>query len=286
VSKTITSPVMRYHGAKFRLADWVISFFPEHECYVEPFGGAAGVLMQKERSYAEVYNDLDNEIVNVFEVLRNKELSQRLEELCFLTPYHRDEFIKSYEPNDDPVEQARRTLFRASAGFGSGGSSGHNTGFRTDSKRAYSLSSHVWAKYPANIKRFGERLQGVIIENRPAIDVIINNDSPGTLFFIDPPYVMDTRQVKKGGVYKHEMTDEQHIQLLETLLNVEGYVVLTGYENPIYTEMLSSWDCHKKKARISAGRGTGIRVEQAWLNPKCAEKLSQPQLFQSYSEVN
>ena len=279
----ITAPIMRYHGAKFRLAPWIISFFPKHDCYVEPFGGAAGVLMQKERSYAEVYNDMDGEIVNVFQVLRDNIMSERLIELCVMTPFSRDEFELSYEPSSDPVEQARRTLLRAEAGFGSGGSTGHNTGFRSDSKRAYSLAAHIWAKYPERIRAFCERLSGVIIENRPAVDIITANDSESTLFFIDPPYVLDTRILSRGKVYRHEMTDDDHAHLLETLLQVKGHVVLSGYTHPIYDEALKDWQRHSKKSRISSGRGTGIRHEHVWLNQACANNLQQPRLFATES---
>jgi len=268
----LKSPVMRYHGGKFRLAPWIISFFPEHQCYVEPFGGASGVLMQKEPSYSEVYNDLDGEIVNVFRVLRDPVLSKHLIELCVMTPFSRDEFKDSYESSNDPVDQARKTLFRAEAGFGSGGSTGHNTGFRSDSKRAYSLASHIWAKYPQRIESFAKRLSGVIIENRPAEKVIANNDSHDTLFYIDPPYVLATRKLSRGSVYRHEMTDQEHAELLDILLHVKGYVVLSGYEHPIYTELLKDWEVHSKLARISSGRGTGLRKECLWINPACANQ--------------
>lgn len=237
------------------------------------------MLMQKSRSYAEVYNDLDGEIVNVFRVLRDQSMSQRLIDLCVITPFSREEFEQSYEPSDDMVEQARRTLFRAEAGFGSGGSTGHNTGFRADSKREYSLAAHIWSKYPDRIKAFGERLAGVIIENRPAADVIQNHDGADTLFFIDPPYVLDTRVLSRGAVYRHEMSDADHINLLNTLLQVEGYVVLSGYANNIYGDILSGWICHSKSARISSGRGTGIREECIWVNPACNVRQKQTRLF-------
>src|SRR3546814_17290747 len=105
---TVKSPVIRYHGGKFRLAPWVIQHFPPHRCYVEPFGGAAGVLIQKPRAYAEVYNDMDGDIVNLFRVLRSQGASAMLTEALALTPYARDEFDAAYEPTDDPVERARR----------------------------------------------------------------------------------------------------------------------------------------------------------------------------------
>ena len=122
---TIKHPAMRYHGGKWRLAKWVISHMPEHRKYVEPFGGAAGVLLQKEPAYCEVYNDLDSEVVNFFRVLRDPVLSQRLIDACVLTPYARAEFELAYEPANDPVELARRLVVRASMGFGSAGATHH-----------------------------------------------------------------------------------------------------------------------------------------------------------------
>ncbi|GAB3380892.1 DNA adenine methylase [Spongiibacter taiwanensis] len=195
----VKSPVMRYHGGKFRLAPWVMSFFPKHHTYVEPFAGAAGVLLQKPRSISEVYNDLDGEVVNVFRVLQQPDTAAALERLLALTPYARDEFNLSYEPSECPVEQARRTLIRAHQGFGSAGATKHKTGFRIDSARAYGTSAHIWAKYPRCISQFVERLQAVVIENKPALDVIDNHDRPDTLFFVDPPYVHSTRKMRAGG---------------------------------------------------------------------------------------
>jgi len=236
--------------------------------------------MQKERSYAEVYNDLDGEIVNVFKVLRDPVLSAQLIESCSLTPFSRDEFSESYVNCDDPVEQARRTLFRAEAGFGSGGAVGMSTGFRSDSKRDYGLAAHIWSRYPEKIATFGERLRGVIIENRPAVDVIKLNDGPDTLHFVDPPYVHDTRVMRSNsGVYRHEMTDDQHIELLETLNAVEGAVVLSGYPSELYEGMLKNWDRYSKSARISSGRGTGLREEVVWVNARCADEKPQREMF-------
>jgi len=108
----VKRPAIRYHGAKFRIAPWVLQHFPPHTCYVEPFGGAAGVLLQKPRAYAEVYNDLDGDVVNFFRVLRDPEQRRELIEACALTPYARDEFDLAWKPTDSPVEQARRLAVR------------------------------------------------------------------------------------------------------------------------------------------------------------------------------
>lgn len=131
----IKHPAIRYHGGKFRMATWIISHFPVHRCYVEPFGGAASVLLKKEPSEAEVYNDLDGDVVNLFRVLRDPATSQALITACALTPYSREEFTHAYEHSEDPVERARRLVVRATMGFGSAGATKGNTGFRLDTRR-------------------------------------------------------------------------------------------------------------------------------------------------------
>jgi len=276
---TILHPVMRYHGAKFRLAPWVMSFFPEHYTYVEPFGGAAGVLLQKSRSLSEVYNDLDGDIVNVFRVLQDRALADELINKLLVTPYARAEFNISYEPTEDIVEQARRTLIRAHQGFGSAGATKQRTGFRIDSARKYGTAAHLWAKYPAQIAAFVDRLQAVVIENKAAGEIIDNHDREDTLFFVDPPYVQSTRVTRSGGYYNHEMSDDDHIKLIDQLLQVSGFVVLSGYDSEMYNDMLAGWDKRSTTARISAGRGAGIRTENIWLNPACSALQQQSQMF-------
>lgn len=221
----VDAPALRYHGAKFRLAPWVMQFFPEHRAYVEPFGGAAGVLLQKQRAYAEVYNDLDDDIANFFRVLRDPGQSAHLIELLQLTPYARAEFDLSYRDCDDPVERARRTAIRASMGFGSAGATKGVTGFRIDTARPYGTAQHLWTRYPGQLAAVIERLQGVLIENRPAIEVMRQHDATDTLHFVDPPYVFETRSLRNvaQGCYRHEMTNDQHIELLATLKSHAGH---------------------------------------------------------------
>src|SRR6185312_12073388 len=154
---TVVCPALRYHGAKFRLSGWIQQFFPPHKRYVEPFGGAAGVLLQKPRAYAEIYNDLDGDVVNFFRVLRNPLARSRLIEQCTLTPYARAEFDEAWEPTTEPVERARRIAIRAQMGFGSAGASKGITGFRIDTRRAYGTAQQLWAEYPAAIAAAGER---------------------------------------------------------------------------------------------------------------------------------
>lgn len=231
-----TRPLLRWHGGKWLLAPWIISHFPEHRVYVEPFGGAASVLIRKERSYAEVYNDLDSDVVNLFRVLRNNSQARDLMFALSHTPFARAEFDEAYLPTDDPVEQARRLIIRSFMGFGS---DGHNaarpTGFRANSNRSGTTPAQDWTNYVGPLSVIVDRLEGVVIENRPAIDVMRQQDTPVTLHYVDPPYVWATRSTAHNSskkAYRHELTDQDHEQLLEFLQTLAGTVVLSGYACP------------------------------------------------------
>lgn len=269
--QTIKHPAIRYHGGKFRLAPWIIEQMPEHVCYVEPFGGAAGVLLQKPRSYSEVYNDLDGNVVNLFRVLRDPELNQRLQDACCLTPYSRDEFCHAQEPATDPIERARRMVVLACMGFGTAAAAGGQSGFRSDSKRKYATAAHLWERYPANLAAVCQRLQGVIIENKDALAVMRAHDAETTLHYIDPPYLPETR-VQRNRYYAHEMTPTGHEQLLAVADTLQEMVMISGYDSELYSDMLASWKKVTRTSRISAGRGTSVRTECLWLNPAAQQK--------------
>lgn len=257
-------PVLRYHGGKWILGRWIISHFPDHKVYVEPFGGAASVLLQKERTYAEIYNDLDGEIVNLFRVLREK--GEKLVRALELTPFSRSDFSQSYTPTMDALEQARRTVVRSFMGFGS---NSHNklTGFRSNSNRSGTTPAHDWRNYPDNLGAIIERLRGVCIENRDASKVMTAHDEAHTLHYVDPPYVAATRD--KGGDYRHEMTDEDHRALAETLHGLRGMVCLSGYPCALYDGLYGDWRRVERKAHADGARD---RTEVLWMNYEENEK--------------
>jgi DNA adenine methylase len=265
-------PALRYHGGKFRLAPWILKHFPPHRCYVEPFGGAAGVLLLKPRSPAEVYNDLDGDVVNFFRVVRDPLTRKALRHACVFTPYARAEFDQAWEQTDDPVERARRTAVRASMGFGSAGATKGVTGFRIDTRRAYATAQDDWADYPSNLAAIGRRFERVLIECRPAVEVLLQHDAVDTLHYVDPPYVHSTRGMR-GRAYRHEMSDCEHRELLDVLGRLRGMVLLSGYDSSLYADALPGWRRHSTRARISAGRGTAIREEVLWMNPACHLRL-------------
>lgn len=264
---TVRRPIVRYHGGKWKLAPWIINHFPGHRVYVEPFGGGASVLLQKPRSYAEVYNDLDGEIVNLFRVARDN--GEALMRALELTPFSRADFIESYEPASDPIEQARRTATRSYMGFGSGAASGNQTGFRSNCNRSGTTPARDWRNFPHSLGAIIDRLRGVVIENRDASEIMANHDGEKTLHYVDPPYVHDTRSsgnpyCKKG--YKFEMSDAEHRNLAMFLKTLKGCVIVSGYACHLYdNELFSDWHRVEKNAHADGARD---RIEVLWMNQK------------------
>ena len=273
----VKRPIVRYHGGKWRLAPWIIGHFPPHRVYVEPFGGGGSVLMRKPRSYAEVYNDTFSDVVNVFKVLRDDESAKRLAMLIYLTPYSRSEFEKSTAALDDPIERAASSIFRAAAGFGSASiNKNYSTGFRASSTRSGTTPAMDWENYPDCIASFTDRLRGVFIESRCAIDVMAAHDSEQTLHYVDPPYLHKTRSRENASnQYQDEMSDWEHVCLLIHLMRLKGNVILSGYDNDIYNHILKGWT---RIDRNTLADSAAARVESIWINPAAA-KHGQQSLF-------
>lgn len=259
-------PLIRYHGGKWMLAPWIIEHFGPHHTYVEPFGGGGSVLLRKPRCYAEVYNDLDDEVVNLFTVARDRgeELRRALE----LTPFSRVEFNLSYKRATNPLERARRMVVRSCQGFGSAAACGEKTGFRSTSSRSGTTPAMDWMNYPAALESVVRRLQGVVIENRDALACMAHHDKVSTLHYVDPPYTHSTRSTKvrhtrTGKSYKHEMSDQQHEELAEFLQTLVGAVVISGYASPLYERLYRDW---RRVDRLAMADGARPRIESLWLN--------------------
>lgn len=274
-------PVLRWHGGKWRMAPWIISHFPQHRVYVEPFGGAASVLLRKPRSYGEVYNDLDDEVVALFRVLQDPGGASDLISRLRVTPFARAEFRDAYLPCSDPVERARRLIIRSFMGFGSNAhaSSAHghrSTGFRSNSNRSGTTPAQDWANYPDALAFIIERFRAVVIEHRDAFELIPQHDGADTLFYLDPPYVHDTRAPSgkvdlKWRMYRHELNDDAHARLLGAARSINGMVVLSGYAHPLYDDALHDW---RREELHTYADGARERTEVLWINPAAAERLA------------
>ena len=279
-------PAIRYHGSKFRQSKHIAQFIPEprlfgvryFDLYCEPFGGGANPLLQLPRFPLEIYNDLNGDVVNFFSVLRSRE--DELIRAINLTPYAKGEWELSFESCNNPLERARRFYVRCYLSIAGGTvREGTNPGFR----RQVNLTTKpdgTQAMTPAAISfmntkhlhQVANRMRGVQIESDDAISIIERYDSRFSFFYIDPPYVFDTRSKWANSAYAHEMTNEDHRELAKVLINVEGMVLLSGYRTPIYDELYSGWVRVDRDFRVN---NSDKRTESLWLSPRLVDVLAQ-----------
>ena len=267
------APALLYHGSKFRLASWVRQFFPPHRLYVEPYAGSMAVLLTKDPAQTEVANDLDQEVVNFFRILRTR--SDELINQIMLTPYSRAEFDASYAPADDDLERARRLYVRSWMGYGV--KLGRwKTGFQTaisptapNISRRWTRVDHLWI--------LAERLRSTIIECEPALRVIRRYDAPDALFYVDPPYVASTRSKWFAAGYNHEMTEQDHIELAGLLHRIKGMAIIAGYPSALYNQLYDGWRMVSTSARNVKSQ---IVTECMWLSPAVTRAFDVPAMFQ------
>jgi DNA adenine methylase len=265
--KAVARSVLRYFGGKWALAPWIVDNMPAHRVYVEPFGGAASVLLRKPRSKIEVYNDLDDEIVGVFHVLQDPVSCQCLIRLLKRTPYARREFEQAFTAATDPVIRAQRAIVRAYMAF-------HHSALFNPKKMTFAdarhrhgggSKMHEWSTYPRHLAQVCRRFQDVLIEHRDALEVIKVQDTGDALFFVDPPYLPSTRA--KGTTYRHELSEAEHIGLLTLLRSLKGRVMVCGYPSELYDDMLQGWQRLTRK-HYAASQGMRVRMEVLWISPE------------------
>lgn len=236
--------VMKYPGSKWSIAKWIISLFPEHHSYLEPFFGSGAVLFNKPRSNIETVNDLDGNVVNLFEWIRKD--PERLAHEIYYTPYARQVYEDAFAAvPEDSLEKAVNFYIRLNMGHGFR-TNGEKVGWKNDVQgREKAYAAQDWLHLPEKILQAAERLRGVQIENRPAIELIRRFNYKNVLVYCDPPYMLGTRH---GKQYRYEMDDSMHEELLETLLLHEGPVLINGYETELYSDMLSGWHRYEATA--------------------------------------
>lgn len=267
----IKRPPLRYRGGKWRDARWIIEQFPEHVCYVEPFFGGGSVLFQKDQSDFEVINDLDDDVVTFFRVLRDR--PDDLQRALAFTPYARSEFKAALNREiDDEVEQARRLFIRCWQGRGS---ANEDSGWR------FQIQWHGWrmnvAKYFRDQGHLGlvaARLSEVQIEHGDYIQILERFDSPTTLFYLDPPYVLETRN-NSPRLYKKEWLDHDHAQLADAIHTLKGMVILSGYPSAMYDRFYGDW---KTELRIGNAEAQKQKIECLWISPNAVAGHQQQEL--------
>lgn len=262
----IERPLLRYFGAKWRLADWIISQFPSHTQYVEPFAGSAAVLFKKHPSKQEVINDVNSDLFSLYSILRDKSKTKELKRLLEWTLYSRDEndFIKTHqhERTGDELEDARRYIARVYMNIG--GHTSQMTGFRVDNKVngsvGYKTTQNQYLDVVRLLFKYHSRLQSVIVENLDYQRIIEKYDTPETLFYVDPPYPKESRS---GGNYKHEFTTEDHRNLVDVLHKTEGKWILSGYHCELYDELYAGL---RTETKTTIDMCLQQKTEVLWMN--------------------
>lgn len=251
--------IAKYPGSKWSLADWIINFFPKHHSYLEPFFGSGAVLFNKPRSNIETVNDLDNNVVNLFECIREDPV--KLASMIYMTPYAREVYERAYkEIPADKFDAALNFYIRLNMGHGFR-TNGEKVGWKNDvqgRERAY--ASQGWCNLPEKIMQAAERLRGVQIENRPAIELIKKFNYENVLIYCDPPYMLETRH---GKQYRCEMDAGDHEELLALLLKHKGPVVISGYDTELYDNMLAGWNRYETTAYSQV---CSKKMEVLWIN--------------------
>lgn len=259
----ITNPPLKYNGSKWLLAKWIISHFPDHTTYLEPFGGGASVLLQKPKSKYEFYNDIDEEVFNFFKVLR--ENSREFIRAIKYTPYHELEHEQSYDKSESEIENARK--FYVKCWHSRGNNYNKNNSFRVVVNNT--TGSHIPASAMNRIKNLIEvskRLKEVHFLKSDYGDLLKRFDKSGILMYLDPPYFAD-----RSNAYNYELIDsESHKILLERIVLLKhAKVILSGYASTMYNDYLQEWTVESKTAFADS---KGERTEMLWISPNIEYK--------------
>lgn len=271
----LKSPI-QWLGGKQPMVNKLLPLFPEHKTYVEVFGGGGALMFAKQPSPVDVYNDLDSDLVNFFRVMRDPNLFPDFYNRAWLSPYSREEygFCKTQLNEDpDPVERARRFFVLARYSFGGMiGSFGLSV---TATSKGIAQPASAYRNVLCILPLISERLATIEVECRDFRKILDIYDTPNTFFYLDPPYLPSTR---KAGKYKCELTDQDHMELVELLKSLKGKAMISGYPNELYDKMgwnRKEWDiCCRAAGRTRASGLQGVgnvkktqqRRECVWLN--------------------
>jgi len=250
--------ILKYPGAKNRLAKWLLSFVPEHNVYLELFLGSGAVFFNKVPAKIETINEIDGEVFNLFKTIRD--FPDELAKLVEMTPYSREEYGQAFDirPDTDSIEQARKFLVRCWLGMGS--SNVYKNGFRSSQQSSSPRTTKHWREIPDRILQAADRLKMAQIEKLDALELMRRYDTKDVFIYLDPPYMPGTR---KPYLYRHEMTIKNHEELLRECVNHPGRILISGYDNELYNKILNGWNKAKKETQAEQGLK---RTETVWYN--------------------
>lgn len=284
----LTQP-LKWHvdGGKSYLAPWIISHMPPRARnlnapaaddpgwvhYVEPYVGGGSVFLQMEPGVSVVLNDLNPWLANFWSVLASEELFERFRRRMEATPFSEPLFdtcmcsVEAGRRTGDPVDDAE-TFFIVARMSRQGLCKDFATMTRNRTRRGMNEQASSWLGSIEGLPEVHRHLMGGVVMNKPALDVIRQQDGPRTLFYLDPPYLHETRVTTSD--YAHEMTPEQHQEMLDLLATVEGRFLLSGYPSEMYRAHAErhGWRCVTREIDNKAS-GAAVKpkkTECLWMN--------------------
>jgi DNA adenine methylase len=273
----LTHP-LKWHGGKSNLAGRIVALMPPHLHYVEPFFGGGAVLFARDpddqrlwlpphKGVSELVNDINGRLINFWRVLKDSELFARFMRIVDCIPMSRVEWQSAHDHTDgeDPVLDAV-ALFVDCRQSRAGCMTSFTATTRNRTRRQMNGNVSEWLGAVDGLPPVRDRLRRVLIENKPAIDVIMAEDTLGTHFYCDPPYLHETRV--STDAYAFEMTKQNHRELLDTLRQCKGTVMLSGYPSELYDSVLHDWTRHEFDLPNNAAGGKTKRrmIEVLWCN--------------------
>ena len=271
ITNQVSAPI-KWHGGKYYLADRIVKMMPKHVHYVEPFFGGGAVFFKKPISlisdHSEVINDIYGELVNFWQVLQSKKLFPEFERRIILTPFAKPVWETArINQSDDLVERACAFFIRyrqSRQGLGRD----FATMSRARTRRGMNEQVSSWLSAIDGLADAHSRLSRVAIFCESATQLIEREDDNNSLFYCDPPYVLETRIVKNA--YSHEMSELQHQELLDTLAAVRGKFIISGYRNKLYDAAAkkNSWNRTEIKIdnKASSQKIKPVKTECLWYN--------------------
>ncbi|MFC2041930.1 DNA adenine methylase [Chloroflexota bacterium] len=265
-------PPFGYYGSKHRLAFQIIKLLPPHNAWVEAFCGSAAITLAKPPAPIEIINDMDDQIINLFQQLRENQ--QELCQMIALTPYASAEHARAREHDETAtsLEKARQFLV-ATMMTVNGANGGKSSGFsfsQSYSRGGNEARVNRWYHLPERLERVAERLRTIRIEKRDARELVdMFKNKPATLVYLDPPYNINRKQR-----YNYDVDDESfHINLLNKCIESKSMIMISGYDNELYNSLLTEKLGWTKLEIYTSTRDTSgkdyPRTEVIWRNQSC-----------------
>jgi len=274
---------LKWHGGKSYLADWIIDLMPRHLHYVEPFGGGLAVLLAKnpfdprhqwggqsfEKGSSEVVNDLNRELMNFWKVMQSEKSFKPFQRIVEATPFSQSQWKEAgvrMVPRKELDVQAAVAFFVRCRQSRAGGFKAFAPLTRNRTRRCMNEQASAWLNSVEGLADVHERLKRVVVLCDDALKIIRQQDGERTLFYLDPPYVHHTRSATDA--YQCEMDESAHDELLATIKQCQGHVMLSGYPNKLYDRTLCDWNRHDRKIdnKVSSASSKRIMTESLWCN--------------------